>query len=58
VKAPVVAASAIETPESPGIKLQHMLTFRLGGGRPGSGIRHVVNGQGDETIQAQKAMVK
>jgi hypothetical protein len=58
VKAPVVAASAIETPESPGINLHHLLTFRLGGGRPGSGIRRVVNGQGGETIQAQKAMVK
>jgi hypothetical protein len=57
-KAPVVAVNAIETPESPDINLHHLLTFRLGGGKPGSGIRHVVNGQGGETIQAQKAMVK
>ena len=57
-KAPVVAANAIETPESPGINLHHMLAFRLDGGQPGSGIRHIVNGQGGETIQTQKAMVK
>jgi hypothetical protein len=58
VKAPVVAANAIETPESPGINLHHLFTFRLGGGLPGSGIRHVVNGQGGETIESKKAMVK
>ena len=58
VKAPVVAANAFETPESPGINLHHLLTFRLGGGKPGSGICNVVNGQGGETIQTKKAMVK
>jgi hypothetical protein len=57
-KAPVVAANAIETPEAPGINLHHLLTFRLGGGKPGSGIRNVVNNQGGEVIQAKKAMVK
>jgi hypothetical protein len=57
-KAPVVAANAIEAPESPDIRLHHMLTFRLGGGKPGSGIRNVANNRGGETIQAQKATVK
>lgn len=57
-QAPVVAANAIETPESPGVKLHHLLTFRLGGGKPGSGIRNVVNNRGGEVIQAKKAMVK
>lgn len=57
-KAPVVAESGIEAPDFPGINLHHLLTFRLGGGKPGSGICHVVNGRGGETIQAQKAMVK
>lgn len=58
IKAPVVAASAIEAPESPGIKLHHLLTFRLDGGKPGSGIHNVLNNRGGETIQAQKAVVK
>jgi len=58
VKAPVVAANAIESPEAAGINLNHMLAFRLRGGQPGSGIRHVINGQGGETIQAERAMVK
>jgi hypothetical protein len=57
-KAPVVAANAIESPESPGIKLHHLLTFRLDGGKPGSGIRNVVNNRGGEAIQARKAVVK
>ena len=57
-KSPVVAENAIETPDAPGIKLHHLLTFRLGGGKPGSGIRNVVNHRGGEVIQAQKAMVK
>lgn len=57
-KAPVVAATAIESPESPDINLHHLLSFRLGGGKPGSGIKNVVNNRGGETIQAQKAMVK
>jgi len=32
-----------------------MVTFRLGGGKPGSGIRHVINGRGDSVITGQKA---
>ncbi len=56
--APVVAANAIESPDSPGINLHHLFTYRLDGGKHGSGIRHVVNGQGGETIQTRQAKVK
>lgn len=45
--APVVADNAIETPSAPGIKMYNMVTLRLGGGQPGSGIKHVINGKGD-----------
>ena len=57
-KAVVIADNAIETPEAPGVRLHHLFTFRLGGGKPGSGIRNVINGRGGETIQSQKATVK
>jgi hypothetical protein len=57
-KAAVVADNAIETPAAPGVRIHHAMTFRLGGGKPGSGIRNVINGTGGETIQAQKSMVK
>ncbi len=40
--APVVADRAIDAPAAPEVKLHHMVTVRLNG-RPGSGIRHVVN---------------
>ncbi|HOX02174.1 MAG TPA: hypothetical protein P5555_07435 [Candidatus Paceibacterota bacterium] len=56
-RAPVLARTAIETPAAPGIRMHHMLTFRLGGGRPGSGIRHVINDAGGEVITSQKATV-
>ena len=45
--APVVSENAIETPAAPGVKMHHMITLRLGGGKPGSGIKHVINGQGE-----------
>ena len=54
-KAPVVAENAIETPAVAGIRMHHLMTFRLGGGKPGSGIRHVINGTGGEVIIRQKA---
>jgi hypothetical protein len=38
--------------------LHHLFTYRLYGGKPGSGIRHVVNGRGGETIIAEKSTVK
>ncbi len=54
-KAAVVAERAFEAPAHSGVRLRHLVTFRLGGGRPGSGIRHVLNGEGADTIQGQKA---
>jgi len=56
-RAPVVAENAIETPTGPGIKMHHMVTIRLGGGRPGSGINHVINGSGNPVITTQKSTV-
>ena len=56
-KAVVIADNAIEAPAGPGMELNHLFTFRLGGGKPGSGIRNVVNGHGGETIVAPKATV-
>jgi hypothetical protein len=55
--ASVVAENAFETPIGPGIRMQHMVTFRLGGGKPGSGIRHVINGKGGSVVDGQKATV-
>jgi hypothetical protein len=55
--APVVAENAFQTPIGPGIKMQNMVTFRLGGGKPGSGIRHVINGKGGSVVDGQKATV-
>jgi hypothetical protein len=54
----VIADRGIETPEAPGIQLRHLLTFRLGGGRKGSGIRHVINDRGGEVIVSERARVK
>ena len=42
---PIISDRAIEAPETPGVKLRHMITIRLNG-RPGSGIGHVLNDQG------------
>jgi hypothetical protein len=53
--AAVVADRAIEAPDGPGIRLRHLFTFRLDGGKPGSGIRHVLNDQGGEVIVGRKA---
>lgn len=48
--APVVADTAIEAPVTPGVRMRHMITLRLGGGQPGSGIRHVINDQGEAVL--------
>jgi hypothetical protein len=53
----VVCESAIETPTTPGIKIHHMMTFRLGGGQPGTGINHVINHKGSSTLTTQKPIV-
>jgi hypothetical protein len=55
--APVIAQSAIEAPVTPGVKLRHLVTIRLSG-KPNSGIRHVINDQGDSVITKQKAQMK
>lgn len=56
-RAPVLADNGIETPTGPGIKMRHMLTIRLGGGQPGSGIKNVINGTGGPVITTMKAIV-
>lgn len=55
--APVIADAAIETPVSPGIRMHHMITLRLGGQR-GSGINHVINANGAAVILTNEARVK
>ena len=57
-RAPVIADNGIETATAPGIKLHHLVTIRLGGGRAGSGINHVINGTGDPVITSMKATVE
>ena len=54
--APVIAENAIETPNSPGIHMHHMVTIRLSG-KPNSGINHVINGRGSPVITTRKAIV-
>ena len=54
----VVADNAIETPTAPGVRIHHAFTCRLYGGRPGSGIRNVINGRGGDVIDREKATVK
>ena len=54
--APVIAETAIETPQTDGVKMHHMVTLRLNG-RPGSGINHVLNDQGDAVIDTKIARV-
>lgn len=44
--APVVCENAIESPTAPGISFHNLTTIRLGG-RPGSGILHLINGRGE-----------
>ena len=53
----ILCESAIETPTAPGIKVHHMLTFRLGGGQQGTGINHVINEMGSSTMSTQKPIV-
>jgi hypothetical protein len=54
--APVIADTAIESPESPGVKLRHMIGVRLEG-LPGSGIQHVHNRRGGPLITAHTSIV-
>jgi hypothetical protein len=54
--APVVAESAFEAPNTPGVRLHHMVTIRLGG-KPNSGMNHVLNATGDPVITNRKAVL-
>lgn len=53
----ILCESAIEAPNAPGIKMHHMLTFRLGGGQRGTGINHVISDVGSSTMSTQKSIV-
>ena len=55
--APVVAENAFETPVGPGIQLHHMVILRLNG-KPGSGIRHVLDGRGDSVISTKRSWLE
>jgi hypothetical protein len=55
-KAPIVAENAIETPAAAGVRIHHMVAIRLNG-EPGSGIKHVINGEGSPVITTMKATV-
>jgi len=57
-KSAVVADNGIETPAAAGIKIHHAFTYRLSGGKPGSGIRNVINGTGGDVITRAEATVK
>jgi hypothetical protein len=50
----VVADNAIETPTTPGVRVHHIVTLRLGRQRD-SGIRHILNGRGDGVISNRQA---
>jgi hypothetical protein len=54
MKASVVSDNSIETPVTPDVKIQHIVNIRLGG-KPGSGISHVVNGLGQPVISTLKS---
>lgn len=56
VAAPVIAENAFETPTAPGVRLHHLVTIRLTG-KPGSGMRHILNGRGDAVITTRKAVL-
>src|SRR5262249_35966535 len=46
----VYSDNAVETPISPGVSMQHIVTLRFGGAA-GSGIHHIINGTGN-AVQA------
>jgi hypothetical protein len=54
--APVVAETAFEAPDVPGVQLHHMLTRRLSG-QAGSGIRHVLNDRGAAAMDHQNVLL-
>lgn len=54
--AAVIADTAIEAPEVPGVQLKNLVTIRLSG-LPGSGIARVLNDRGDPVIDSKKAVL-
>lgn len=54
--AAIIADSAIEAPQTPGVKLRNMIAVRLSG-KPDSGIRSVINDKGEPVIQKQTSRV-
>lgn len=55
-KAAILSENGIESPETPGISLHHMITLRFNG-KKDSGILHVVNGRGDPVVHKQSSRV-
>lgn len=55
--APIIADTAIEVPDRPGISMNHMVTIRLNG-KPDSGICRVINDRGEPVMYQQKAVLK
>lgn len=53
---PVIADSAIEAPERPGVSLRHLIAVRLSG-LENSGIRRVINDRGASVITDHKSIV-
>jgi hypothetical protein len=53
-RGPIVSENAIETPVAPGVQMHHMITLRFGG-KPDSGINHVINGKGDSVITTKES---
>jgi hypothetical protein len=54
----IYADTAVEAPKAPGVLFHHVLTFRLSGQTPASGINSVINGTGSPaTKEATKQMV-
>lgn len=54
--APIIAATAIEAPDLPGVKMHHLVTIRLNG-LPNSGIAHVINDRGDPVVHTRRAIL-
>lgn len=55
--ASILADTAIEVPEGPGISMNHLVTIRLNG-RPNSGILRVINNEGEAVVVTKKATIK
>jgi hypothetical protein len=52
--APIMAQTAIEAPTAAGVMFHHVITCRLSG-KPGSGIRHILNDTGDAVTDQERA---